>query len=70
MTADAPLPGSSAEKFWEYTMSALSSLVDTRLAQLPRTMALEWPGGRAHQQNQFTKVKISPARPGKATLHR
>ena len=43
-------------------MSALSSFIDTRLAQLPRTMALEWPGGRAGIGAAEVRLKLRARR--------
>jgi len=40
-------------------MSTLTSFIEARLASLPRTMALEWPGGRAGAAAAEVRLKLS-----------
>jgi cyclopropane-fatty-acyl-phospholipid synthase len=39
-------------------MPALSSLIDARLARLPASLALEWPGGRAGDMAAQVRMKL------------
>lgn len=44
-------------------MAALSALIDARLAQLPRTLAVEWPGGRVGAAAAQVRLKAHEWRP-------
>ncbi len=44
-------------------MSVLTTLIDARLANLPRSLCLEWPGGRAGDLAAPVRLKLKALRP-------
>lgn len=43
-------------------MAGLEHLIDSRLAQLPHPLALEWPGGRSGERNADLRLKLRDRR--------